>query len=140
MSAGASFVTGTPRTERLVFRQTKRLCPVRGAPSPMSACSRCAVAREAHADSCSRERVRHSLDMYAKLALRTDCFGVLTWECCALPLRTVRPPVCRAVTSDAVPRNPENAMEGSAFMVCKFIGQLSDSVFQNPCTKIRINR
>lgn len=26
------------------------------------------------------------------------------------------------------------------FHVCKFIGQWSDSVFQNPCTKIRINR
>ena len=35
---------------------------------------------------------------------------VLTWECCALPLRTVRPPACRSVTSDAVPRKPENAM------------------------------
>ena len=26
------------------------------------------------------------------------------------------------------------------FHVCKFIGQWSDSVFQNPCAKIRINR
>ena len=117
MSAGASFVTGTPRTERLVFRQTKRLCPVRGAPSPMRAASLCAEARMSHVLRCSSVRVRYTLDMYAKLALRRDCFGVLTWECCALPLRTVRPPVCRAVTSDAVPRNPENAMEGSAFMV-----------------------
>ena len=84
----------------------------------MRAASLCAAARAVHAAICSCVRVRHCLDMYAKLALRTDCFGVLTRECCALPLRTVRPPVCRAVTSEAVPRKPEKAMEGSAFRVC----------------------
>lgn len=39
------------------------------------------------------------------------------WECCALPLSTVRPPVLLAVTSPAVPLNSLKAMEGSAFIV-----------------------
>ena len=88
---GSSLVRGTPKRARLAFRQTKRLCPVRGAPSPMRAFSRCAAARVSHSLRCLSMRVRNCLVMNPKFALRSDCLGVLTWECCALPLRTVRP-------------------------------------------------
>ena len=73
------------------FRQTNRLWPVSGVPSPVRDFFLCDAARVSHALRWLSVSVRYCLEMKEKLALRNDCPGVLTCGCCALPLRTVGP-------------------------------------------------